>query len=48
MIQVHHDSAYRYLSKKYSGAALAPLRWVLRVGLDVRSRYLIAKSRRSR
>jgi N-acetylglucosaminyl-diphospho-decaprenol L-rhamnosyltransferase len=48
MIQVHHDSAYRYLSKKYAGPVLAPLRWTLRAGLAVRSRYLIAKSQRSR
>ncbi|MFF1571790.1 glycosyltransferase family 2 protein [Leifsonia sp. NPDC058292] len=48
MIQVHHDSAYRYLSKKYAGPVLAPLRWTLRAGLAVRSRYLIAKAQRSR
>jgi N-acetylglucosaminyl-diphospho-decaprenol L-rhamnosyltransferase len=48
MIQVHHDSAYRYLSKKYAAPVLAPLRWTLRAGLAVRSRYLIAKSQRSR
>jgi N-acetylglucosaminyl-diphospho-decaprenol L-rhamnosyltransferase len=43
MIQAHHDSAYRYLGKKYSGTYLAPLRWVLRAGLSVRSRYLSRK-----
>jgi N-acetylglucosaminyl-diphospho-decaprenol L-rhamnosyltransferase len=48
MIQVHHDSAYRYLSKKYSSPYLAPLRWTLRAGLGIRSRYLIAKANRSR
>jgi N-acetylglucosaminyl-diphospho-decaprenol L-rhamnosyltransferase len=48
MIQVHHDSAYRYLSKKYAGPLLAPVRWTLRAGLAVRSRYLIAKAHRSR
>jgi N-acetylglucosaminyl-diphospho-decaprenol L-rhamnosyltransferase len=46
MIRTHHQSAYRYLSKKYSGPVLAPLRWMLRVGLGVRSRYLIAKAKR--
>jgi N-acetylglucosaminyl-diphospho-decaprenol L-rhamnosyltransferase len=40
MIRAHHDSAYRYLSKKYSGPLLAPIRWVLRLGLAVRARYL--------
>ncbi|MCI0158196.1 glycosyltransferase family 2 protein [Leifsonia shinshuensis] len=40
MIQVHHDSAYRYLSKKYSAGWLAPLRWTLRSGLSVRAWYL--------
>jgi N-acetylglucosaminyl-diphospho-decaprenol L-rhamnosyltransferase len=37
MVRAHHDSAYRYLSKKYAGPVLAPLRWALRVGLDVRA-----------
>jgi N-acetylglucosaminyl-diphospho-decaprenol L-rhamnosyltransferase len=36
MLRVHHDSAYRFLSKKYSGVALAPLRWVLRLALTAR------------
>ncbi|MFE4469944.1 glycosyltransferase family 2 protein [Leifsonia sp. NPDC056824] len=40
MIRAHHDSAYRYLSRKYSGPLLAPLRWVLRLGLDLRATYL--------
>lgn len=45
MIQVHHDSAYRYLGKKYSAGYLAPLRWMLRAGLSIRAGYLIRKSR---
>jgi len=48
MIRAHHDSAYRYLSKKYDRAWLTPLRWVLRTGLGVRARYLTAKARRAR
>ena len=36
MQRVHHDSAYLYLSRKYAGWYLAPLRWVLRIGLDLR------------
>jgi N-acetylglucosaminyl-diphospho-decaprenol L-rhamnosyltransferase len=40
MIRAHHDSAYRYLSKKYDHPLLAPLRWALRVGLDARAWYL--------
>ena len=35
---VHHESAYRYLSRKYHGWYLWPLRAVLRVGLELRSR----------
>ncbi|WP_426623236.1 glycosyltransferase family 2 protein [Leifsonia sp. McL0607] len=40
MIRAHHDSAYRYLSRKYSGPLLAPLRWTLKLGLDLRAAYL--------
>lgn len=40
MIRIHHDSANRYLRKKYSAPILAPLRLALRVGLSVRSWYL--------
>ena len=38
MIRVHHDSARRFLSKKYSGWLLWPLRAMLSVGLAMRSR----------
>jgi N-acetylglucosaminyl-diphospho-decaprenol L-rhamnosyltransferase len=37
MERVHHQSAYRYLSRKYSAWYLAPLRLVLRIGLATRS-----------
>ena len=33
MSKAHHDSAYRYLSRRYAGAAWAPVRRVVRVGL---------------
>jgi N-acetylglucosaminyl-diphospho-decaprenol L-rhamnosyltransferase len=36
MLRVHHDSAYRFLTKKYPGPLLAPLRWVLRLALTAR------------
>nr|WP_246323633.1 glycosyltransferase family 2 protein [Alpinimonas psychrophila] len=36
MLRVHHDSAYRFLAKKYPGAFLAPLRWLLRLALTAR------------
>jgi N-acetylglucosaminyl-diphospho-decaprenol L-rhamnosyltransferase len=37
MEQVHHSSAYLYLSQKYSAWYLAPLRGVLKAGLTLRS-----------
>jgi len=36
MRRVHHESARRYLDKKYTGWWLAPVRWVLRLGLFIR------------
>jgi N-acetylglucosaminyl-diphospho-decaprenol L-rhamnosyltransferase len=36
MVKVHHESAYRFLAKKYSGPFLAPLRWLLRLALSAR------------
>lgn len=36
MLRVHHDSAYRFLTKKYPGPLLAPLRWALRLALSAR------------
>ena len=37
MVRVHHESAYRYLEKKYSGPLLAPVRGVLKIGLSARA-----------
>jgi N-acetylglucosaminyl-diphospho-decaprenol L-rhamnosyltransferase len=36
MRRVHHQSARRYLDKKYTGWWLAPVRWMLRLGLFIR------------
>ena len=33
----HHESAYRYLCRRYDAAYQAPLRWALRLGLAARS-----------
>ncbi|WP_368498912.1 glycosyltransferase family 2 protein [Herbiconiux sp. A18JL235] len=38
MIDAHHRSAYRFLSQKYRGPLLLPLRLVLRAGLRIRTR----------
>ena len=38
MIKAHHDSAKLFIARKYPGAVLAPLRWVLGLGLDIRAR----------
>ena len=46
MILVHHESAYRYLAKKYRGWYLAPLRWALRIGLAARGSWLAGQERR--
>jgi N-acetylglucosaminyl-diphospho-decaprenol L-rhamnosyltransferase len=37
MLKAHHASASRFLSRKYSGPLLWPVRVVLRIGLGVRS-----------
>ena len=39
MRRVHHQSARRYLDKKYTGWWLAPVRWVLRLGLFLRREF---------
>lgn len=44
MIRAHHDSAYLFLETRYSGPWLAPVRFLLRLGLAVRARV---SSRRS-
>jgi N-acetylglucosaminyl-diphospho-decaprenol L-rhamnosyltransferase len=38
MKRAHHDSAYRFLARRYPGAVNLPLRVVLRVGLWLRAR----------
>ncbi|TFD77101.1 glycosyltransferase family 2 protein [Cryobacterium psychrophilum] len=38
MIRAHHDSATKFLSKKYSGAHMWPVRVVLKIGLGLRAR----------
>lgn len=43
MVRVHHDSAKRFLGKKYRGALLWPIRVSLRVGLAVRSALVTRK-----
>jgi N-acetylglucosaminyl-diphospho-decaprenol L-rhamnosyltransferase len=40
MISAHHDSARRFLNRKYSGARLWPVRVALTVGLRLRSALL--------
>jgi N-acetylglucosaminyl-diphospho-decaprenol L-rhamnosyltransferase len=44
MIGAHHDSAKRFLSKKYSGLALWPVRVALGIGLSLRSSLLKRRS----
>jgi N-acetylglucosaminyl-diphospho-decaprenol L-rhamnosyltransferase len=41
MAKAHHDSAYRYLSRRYAGPCNLPLRAVLRLGLW--ARYLVSR-----
>jgi N-acetylglucosaminyl-diphospho-decaprenol L-rhamnosyltransferase len=40
MVAAHHESARRFLSKKYASWWLLPVRVVLRVGLSLRSRTI--------
>jgi N-acetylglucosaminyl-diphospho-decaprenol L-rhamnosyltransferase len=44
MSVAHHESAYLYLSRKYSAWYLWPLRAALRLGLALRQRMLAARS----
>ena len=44
MIQAHHDSAYLFLSRRYSGPLYAPLRWVLKLALRVRAAWHARRS----
>lgn len=48
MLEVHHQSAYHYLEKKYSAVWLAPLRWLLWIGLRARSAYVVSRAERAR
>jgi N-acetylglucosaminyl-diphospho-decaprenol L-rhamnosyltransferase len=43
MIKAHHESARRFLGKKYRGVLLWPIRASLRVGLAVRSALVVKK-----
>ncbi|HWH25522.1 MAG TPA: glycosyltransferase family 2 protein [Pseudolysinimonas sp.] len=45
MVEVHHESAKRFLSKKYPGPLLWPIRIALRMGLAVRSALVVRKLR---
>jgi len=47
MERVHHESAYLYLSRKYHGRVLAPLRLALRLGLAARARWVTRRRRRA-
>lgn len=40
MLRAHHDSAYRFISDRHPKPWQAPLRWVIKTGLLVRSRLL--------
>lgn len=46
MVRAHHDSARRFLSKKYAGWWLWPVRATLAVGLAIRSRAITRRLRR--
>ncbi len=48
MLEVHHESAYHYLQKKYSAPYLAPLRLALRVGLKARSAVQVRRAEKAR
>jgi N-acetylglucosaminyl-diphospho-decaprenol L-rhamnosyltransferase len=43
MIKTHHESARRFLGKKYTGVVLWPIRAGLRLGLSVRSALVVRK-----
>ena len=46
MLAVHHQSAYRYLSRRYRGWWLAPVRLALRIGLALRMHATVARNDR--
>lgn len=43
MVRAHHASARRFLSKKYAGPLLAPIRLALALGLRIRSRLIVKR-----
>lgn len=45
MVHAHHESAKRFLGKKYAGWLLWPIRVVLRIGLALRSALVVRKLR---
>ena len=47
MLEVHHQSAYRFLRKKYSAVYLAPLRLALRAGLGARAMVQVRQAERA-
>jgi N-acetylglucosaminyl-diphospho-decaprenol L-rhamnosyltransferase len=48
MLRAHHESAYRYLAKRYHQWYWAPLRWGIRGGLAVRAVPALLRARRGR
>ncbi|MGO4536391.1 glycosyltransferase family 2 protein [Leifsonia sp. 2MCAF36] len=46
MLRIHHESAYRYLAKRYPHWYQAPLRWALKLGLWFRVTVLVTRNRR--
>lgn len=47
MLRAHHDSAYRFLERKYAAPYLLPLRWFLKAGLEIRSAHARRLARRA-
>jgi N-acetylglucosaminyl-diphospho-decaprenol L-rhamnosyltransferase len=45
MIAAHHESARRFIGRRYPGAVLAPIRWTIYAALDLRSRLLQFQAR---
>ncbi len=47
MIRAHHESARRFLARKYPGPLLWPVRVALSLGLRLRSAWILRRTRRS-
>ncbi|MCU1527343.1 MAG: N-acetylglucosaminyl-diphospho-decaprenol L-rhamnosyltransferase [Frondihabitans sp.] len=47
MIKAHHRSAYQYIAKTHPGPAWVPILLGVRIGLAVRSRFLVSRGRRT-